>query len=64
VEAIGLSKNLSYDEAFADALKNLPPSKNPHPDQRLDVTVIESTGQFGGFAGLHQLAVKIRGTYD
>jgi hypothetical protein len=59
VEAIGRSRNLSFDEAFADALKNLPPPPNI-PDWLDVVTVIEIKGEFGGIVGLHDLVVKVR----
>lgn len=59
-EATGRSRNLSFDEAFANAIKNLPPRTPSHPDEMDVVTVIEIRGEFGGFAGLHDLVVKVR----
>ena len=59
-EATGLSQRLSFDEAFQDALRRLPPIKEPHPDQLEEVQVLEVGGQFGGFAGFRHLFVKIR----
>jgi flavin-binding protein dodecin len=64
VEATGRSRNLSFDEAFADALNNLPSSIPSHPDQLDVVTVIEIRGEFGGIAGLHDLVVKVRRSSD
>lgn len=58
-EAIGRSRNLSFDEAFADALRNLPPL-DPHPDQMDVVIVDEIRGEFGGIAGFRDLVVKVR----
>lgn len=59
-EATGRSSNLSFDEAFADALENLGPLQDPHPDQMDVVVVTEIRGEFGGIAGLHDLVVTIR----
>ncbi len=59
-EAIGRSPNLSFDEAFADAVQNLGPIANPHPDQLDVVVVTEIRGEFGGIAGFHDLVVTIR----
>ncbi len=59
-EATGLSQTLSFDEAFQDALRRLPPIQKPHPDQLEEVQVLETGGQFGGFAGFRHLFVKVR----
>lgn len=61
-QATGMSPNLSFDEAFADAVKNLPPSPRPtHPeDQLIHIEVHETGALFGGIAGFHHLYVKIR----
>ncbi|MDQ5825921.1 MAG: hypothetical protein M3441_17135 [Chloroflexota bacterium] len=59
-EATGRSSNLSFDEAFADALENLGPLQDPHPDQMDVVVVTEIRGEFGGIANLHDLVVTIR----
>jgi hypothetical protein len=61
-EATGMSPNLSFDEAFANALANLPHTPPPHPDSMTSVTVTEVGGLFGGFAGFHHLYVKVQST--
>ena len=63
-EATGMSRNLSFDEAFANALAQLPPPASQHPDQLTSVVVVETGGLFGGFAGFHHLYVRIRGSSD
>jgi hypothetical protein len=63
-EATGMSRKLSFDEAFADALSNLPPAASQHPDQLTSVVVTETGGLFGGIAGFHHLYVRIRGSSD
>jgi hypothetical protein len=59
-EATGRSRNLSFEEAFTDAVKNLPPLDPSHPDALDVVVVTEIRGEFGGIAGFHDLVVKIR----
>ncbi len=59
-EAIGRSARLSFDEAFADALDNLPPASPSHPDQLEQVQVVEIGALFGGIAGFRHLFVKVR----
>jgi hypothetical protein len=61
-EATGMSSRLSFDEAFADALANLPHTPPSHPDQLTSVKVTEIGGLFGGFAGFHHLYVKVQST--
>lgn len=63
-EATGFSKKLSFDEAFANALANLPPLGPSHPDALTRVQVLEIGGLFGGFAGFHDLFVRICRTQD
>jgi hypothetical protein len=63
-EATGMSPNLSFDEAFADAVAKLPQSVPSHPDSMTTVTVVDIRGLFGGIAGFHHLAVRIRGGSD
>jgi hypothetical protein len=60
VEATGRSRKLSFDEAFADALNNLPPFQPSHPDQMDVVIVVNIRGEFGGIAGFRDLVVKVR----
>ncbi|MEM7290791.1 MAG: hypothetical protein AAF412_10570 [Pseudomonadota bacterium] len=62
VPAIGRSNKLSFDEAFADAVSQLPPS--PVADGLVRVKVTEVGGLFGGVAGLHELFVKIEANID
>ena len=61
-EATGTSSRLRFDEAFADALANLPSSYPSHPDELTSVKVIETGALFGGFAGFHHLYVKVQST--
>ncbi|MGH3849852.1 MAG: hypothetical protein ACRDRT_09140 [Pseudonocardiaceae bacterium] len=63
-EATGFSKNLSFEEAFANALANLPPIEHPVPDALSRIEVLEIGGLFGGFAGFHELFVRISRTQD
>ena len=63
-EATGMSRDLSFDEAFADALAQLPPPATSHPDQLMSVVVTETGGLFGGIAGFHHLYVRIQGSSD
>lgn len=64
VEATGFSNNLSFDEAFADALANLPEVEPTHSDPMTSVKVVETGGLFGGIAGFHHLYVNIVATRD
>jgi hypothetical protein len=64
VEATGMSPNLSFDEAFANAMANLPEFTAPHPDALGRVEVVEIGGLFGGFAGFHHLFVRVRNRSD
>lgn len=63
-EVTGMSRNLSFDEAFASALTQLPPPTSSHPDQLTSVVVTETGGLFGGIAGFHHLYVRIQGSSD
>jgi len=58
--ATGFSPALSFDEAFADALQNLPSHEISHPDEMARVRVEEIGALFGGIAGFHQMYVKVR----
>lgn len=62
VTATGRSNDLSFDEAFADAVSKLPSS--PFADGLTRVVVTEISGMFGGIAGFHELAVTIDATID
>ena len=61
-EATGMSPDLSFDEAFADALANLPDREPTHPDELTTVKVTEAGGLFGGFAGFHHVYVRVSRT--
>ena len=65
-EATGFSKNLSFEEAFADALAKLGPLKIPPgtADVLATVQVVEIGGRFGGFAGFNDLFVRVCRTSD
>lgn len=58
-EAVGFSRTLSFDQAFANALANLPPSDAPFADALARVEVLEVGGLFGGFPGFHHLFVRV-----
>lgn len=57
--ATGYSSDLRFDEAFADALANLPSCKPRFPDELVRISVTEIGGEFGGIAGLHRMFVTI-----
>jgi hypothetical protein len=63
-EATGFSKNLSFDEAFANAIDNLPPLQSPGADALERVRVLEIGGLFGGIAGFRDLFVRVGRTVD
>ncbi len=63
-ESIGYSNKLSFDEAFADAIKKLPPSSAKFPDMLETVEVVQIGASFGGIAGFHRLEVRIRAYPD
>jgi hypothetical protein len=63
-EAVGFSKNLSFDEAFAQALANLPPLEVPGADILARVQVVEIGGLFGGIAGFRDLFVRVCRSHD
>jgi len=63
-EATGFSGKLSFDEAFANAVANLPPVKSPVPDTLTRVQVLEIGGLFGGIVGFNDLFVRICRTQD
>ncbi|MGH3940984.1 MAG: hypothetical protein ACRDTG_20565 [Pseudonocardiaceae bacterium] len=63
-EATGFSKKLSFDEAFANAVANLPPIEPPVADALSRVQVVEIGGLFGGIAGFNDLFVRICRTHD
>jgi hypothetical protein len=61
-EAVGTSQNLKFDEAFADAVNNLPAYDPPHSDPLENIDVVETGALFGGIAGFHHLFVRVRRT--
>lgn len=63
-EATGFSRNLSFDEAFANAVASLPAIEPPVADALSRVQVLEVGGLFGGFAGFRDLFVRICRTHD
>lgn len=63
-EATGFSRSLSFDEAFANAVANLPPIEPPVADALSRVEVLEIGGLFGGIAGFHDLFVRVSRTHD
>lgn len=63
-EATGYSNSLSFDEAFADAIKKLPPPAVKFPDMLETVEVVHIGGSFGGIAGFHRLEVRVRAYPD
>ena len=60
VEVTGLSPNLRFEEAFADAKANLPPFDPPDPGTLERIDVVEISSLFGGIADFHHLVVRIR----
>ena len=63
-EATGFSRNLSFDEAFANAVANLPPIEPPVPDALSRVEVLEIGGLFGGIVGFNDLFRRICRTHE
>jgi hypothetical protein len=57
--ATGYSNHFHFDEAFQDAVNNLPPLEAPYPDYMEIIKVVETGAMIGGIAGLHRMYVKI-----
>lgn len=57
--ATGYSSNLSFDEAFADAVRIITAEQDLHPDELLKVRVEEVGGLFGGLFGFRELYVQL-----
>lgn len=55
--ATGYSSRFSFEEAFDNAIQQLPPS---FPDELQQFTVTETGAIVGGIAGLHEMYVTIR----
>ena len=62
-QATGYSSSLSFDEAFHDALKNLPKHDPKHPDETTGITVESIGAELGGYAGHRRLKVQISAVY-
>lgn len=62
--ATGYSKKRSFDEAFANAIAQLPALEPAHPDTLETVRVVEIGGLFGGIVGFHDLYVRVSRTHD
>lgn len=63
-ESVGYSNKLSFDEAFADAIKKLPPAAVKFSDMLETVEVVHIGASFGGIAGFRRLEVRIRAYPD
>jgi len=63
-ESVGYSNKLSFDEAFADAVKKLPPASVKFSDMLETVEVVHVGASFGGIAGFRRLEVRIRAYPD
>lgn len=62
--AIGRSSSFDFEEAFQNAIDNLPPPDCTYPDQ-LTRIVVEGIGyEQGGIAGFHDLYVVVRRVPD
>jgi hypothetical protein len=59
-EATGYSDAYSFDEAFGDAVRNLPPSEPSFPDQLTTITVAAIGAEIGGFAGFNRMFVRVK----
>lgn len=60
--AVGYSDTFSIEEAFKDAIGNLPPGPAPYPDYLASVKIQEIGALYGGFAGYNgKLFVKVSG---
>jgi hypothetical protein len=59
-EAVGMSRRMSFDDAFADAINRLPRWTASHPDEMSVVAVVEIGAWYGGIAGFNHLVVRVR----
>lgn len=59
----GFSPSFSFDEAFADALRQLPPLSQGHGGQELPLVDLLAMGAiYGGFSGYSRLFLRIGAT--
>lgn len=58
-EAIGFSRNFSFDEAFTDALAHLSTDEPSSPDALTRIQVLEIGALVGDEAGLRSLFVRV-----
>jgi hypothetical protein len=63
VEATGYSYSFSFDEAFRNALRNLPPDDSGIADKLTTVHVDSIGAEFGGIAGISRMKVKVSTFY-
>lgn len=63
VEATGYSNSFSFDEAYQDAVNNLPPDPNPFPDKLITVQVEAVGGIYGGITGAMKMFVRVAAFY-
>ncbi|HEY0429618.1 MAG TPA: hypothetical protein VGC76_17690 [Pyrinomonadaceae bacterium] len=63
VEAAGYSESFSFDEAFQNAVANLPPDDNDFPDKLTTVTVLSTGAEYGGIAGIRRMKVVVSAVY-
>jgi len=56
-EATGYSADFSFEDAFQDAISQLPPL---YPDELQNFVVLETGAVIGGFLGLRTMFVKVR----
>lgn len=57
--AVGYSEKFHFDEAFANAIANLPPRDPSHPDELIHIRVTDTGAEIGGIAGFHRMFVRV-----
>jgi hypothetical protein len=57
--ATGYSDRWDLQEAFRDAIRNLPPDPNPYPDKLYHYTITSIEAEQGGIAGFDRMKVTI-----
>ena len=60
--AMGFSGSFSFEEAFRNAIGNLPKRQPAHPDELVRVVVTNIGAEFGGFIGFNHLFVQVHRT--